>query len=199
MLGPHSFGFSPVASCIILTSVLASARLAASGMAAMKPDTLAEVALVLFSLPLALALALAFFFSAMIEALHDRARGLCRIGGAGDGPADDQDVGAGARGLYRRHHPALVGKIGTRTTDAGHDDEEIRTQGPTHRGDLARRAHHAVEAAALRQPGQAHDLIRRGAELADRLEVLVVEAGEHGHRDQLDGRIDRGRRLARGA
>ena len=108
-------------------------------------------------------------------------------------------MSAPARALLRRHHPALVGEVGALGPDARHHQQKVRTARLAQRFDLPGRTDHTVQPAALRERCEPHDLVGGGPFLADGGKIVLVDAGEHRHRDQPDRRIDRGRRLARRA
>src|SRR6266853_2654544 len=119
MDGPHNFGFSPVALCINFTSVLASARLVGSSMAAINAGTLNLVGLVLLC---------AILFASRLpakpntlEAAHSRGR-LCHTipdGSPQQGPDLHRDLGRfrswGASLPPQRSHPsqAVPGPFGS--------------------------------------------------------------------------------------
>src|SRR3546814_2362058 len=93
-----------------------------------------------------------------VELGTDAAGGGQRIVGGGDGAADDQIIGAGGDRLLRRHDALLVAGGRPARADTGHHQQELRAADPAQRRDLMRRADHAVEAAGLRQQGEALDL-----------------------------------------
>ena len=103
---------------------------------------------------------------------------LAELSGVGRRLISDIERGA------RRHHPFLVAGVAVRRADARDDEEAVGPQG-ARRGDLGSRADHAVEPALARQGRQPLDLGVRIAADSDRGEIALVEAGEHGHADDL--------------
>ncbi len=99
-------------------------------------------------------------------------------------PADDEHRGACVARLARGDGALLVAHCGAGGADAG-DDEKAVAPLLTHRTDLVPRTDDAVETGLMRQLCQSQHVVVRASRKADPRDVGIVEAGEHGDRDDL--------------
>src|SRR5205085_11251094 len=101
--------------------------------------------------------------------------------------ADEEDRGARIESLAGGDGPLLVGRDAIGRTDARDDDERFGP-GLAHRLDLGTGADDAVEARVAGELGKPFHLGVRIALYPDRMQILLVEAGEDGDPDDLGAR-----------
>src|SRR6187200_21246 len=104
--------------------------------------------------------------------------------GSGHRSTDDQDRRPGVDRRPRGHHPLLVANGGVSGTNAGNDEETVLPL-LARRFYLVARADDPVEPGFPGESGKSLDLAMAVAVDSDRIEIVAVEAGQHGHRNHL--------------
>ena len=79
------------------------------------------------------------------------------IGGAGDGPANNNMIGRGGDGLRWRHDPFLIADVGARRPNAGRHQQHVRADQRANGAQLMRRQDQAINSGGLRLSGAPRD------------------------------------------
>jgi len=99
-----------------------------------------------------------------------------------DGSADNNVSGAGGDGLRRSHDPGLIPVVGAYRSNARSDDGEIPVQLLSQLHGLPGRSYDSVAAVSEGQCCETKNLILDPAVDAQLIQIVVVEAGEDGDR-----------------